>query len=260
MTPDTTIRRPLTATELENILTAMSTAGDHAHLLYATVATLLDVLLADDGRSMATLAPGEKIDPRRWAIPATQWEAITEIALRYAARWGSGPQLMLDLVHRLPATYDDPAVPVPALDIPDLRPGQLTIEVSRDAVDVIAACTAHVHALAIQYGPGSDIYRTAADSWLKAVTGLLSMGFGAATRIRRDDPLSLYVTTGSGHVYGLLWHPATRWCTAGDGCQAIIRDDGTARPAGSTGVVADHEHVPAFPPAAPVPGQWYAHS
>jgi hypothetical protein len=167
---------------------------------------------------------------------------------------------MLDLVDRLPGSYDDPTVPVPALDIPDQRPAQLTIDVSRDAVDVIAACTAHVHALASYYGPGSDSYRTAAFSWLQAVTGLLSMGFGAATRVRRDGPLSLYVTTGSGHVYGLLWHPATRWCTAGDGCQAILCDDGTARPPGSSGLVADHDHMPAYPPGAPVPGQWYAHS
>jgi hypothetical protein len=167
---------------------------------------------------------------------------------------------MLELADRLPSSYDDPQVAAPLLDIPDLRPATHTVEITRDACDVITACTRHVEALARQYGHGSDVYCTAATSWLTALSRLLSMNLGAATRVGRDGPLSLIVTTGSGHVYGLLWHAATRWCTAGDGCTAIIGDDGTPHPSGKTGRVAGHQHQPAYPAGAPTPGQWVTHS
>ena len=86
------------------------------------------------------------------------------------------------------------------------------------------------------------------------------MGFGADTRVHRDGDLSLLVTTGSGFTYGLIFHGATRRCTAGDGCTATIADDGTAHPPWSTAVIADHVHQPSFPLDAPRPGSWSMHS
>jgi hypothetical protein len=93
-----------------------------------------------------------------------------------------------------------------------------------------------------------------------ALSRLLSLGFGADTRVHRDGTLNLLVNTGSGFTYGLIFHGVTRRCTAGDGCTAAIADDGTAHTLRSTAVLAGHVHQPSFPLDAPRPGSWSLHS
>jgi hypothetical protein len=254
------VRRALTETELTAILGRIDAADSTGELLAAVINAVYDTLLADSGLTLTTLPDGHRIDPRQFEIPTSQWEAICGAVTDRAAAWGTGPELAMELINVLPSTYDNPAAPV--LDLPrvDRRPDLLNLAVSRDAVDVIAAATRHVQALAAHYGPASHEHLTAISSWVTGLSGLLSMGFGADTRVHRDGTLSLLVHTGSGFTYGLIFHGATRRCTAGDGCTATIADDGTAHPLWSTAVLADHIHQPSFGLDAPQPGSWSLHS
>ncbi len=254
------VRRALTATELTAIIGRIDAADSTSGLLAAVIAAVYDTLLADSSLSLTALPDGHQLDPRRFQIPASQWQAITGAVTDRAAAWGTGPELALELINILPGSYDDPAAPVPHLPRPDRRPDLLRLRVSRDAVDVIAAATRHVQALATCYGPASPEHLTASSSWLAALSQLLSLGFGADTRVHRDGRLSLLVNTGSGVTYGLIFHGATRRCTAGDGCTATIADDGTAHALWSAAVLADHLHQPSFPLDAPRPGSWSLHS
>jgi hypothetical protein len=253
-------RRSLSEPELATILSAIDAAGTTRDVFAAVVTTVYDALLADAGLSIATLPAGQKLDPTAFQIPCGQWQAIAQAAVNRAAQWGTGAQLALEMVNVMPSTYDDPTAVLPVLDLPDRWPYVHDLHVSREAADVIAACTAHVEALADCYGFGSDRHRRAERSWLAGLTQLFSLGMGAETHISRDGELSLLVRTGSGYVYGLIFHGDTRTCTAGDGCTAVIDDTGTARACGSSSVVADHIHVSAFPIGAPRPGQWSVHS
>ena len=166
----------------------------------------------------------------------------------------------MELINLLPSTLDDPAAPMPDLPHVDRRPDLLNLSVSRDAVDVIAAATHHIQALAAHYGPASPQHLTAISSWMTALSRLLSLDFGADTRVHRDGTLSLLVNTGSGFTYGLIFHGTTRCCTAGDGCTASIADDGTVHALSSGAVLAEHVHQPSFSLDAPRPGSWSFHS
>jgi hypothetical protein len=79
------------------------------------------------------------------------------------------------------------------------------------------------------------------------------------THVACDGALSLYVSTGSGLVFGLIFHGAHRHCTAKD-CHTMIRDDGTCYPSHTDAPVLDHEHTPSYPLDAPQPGTWSFHS
>lgn len=254
------IRRALTDAELTAIIARIDAAGSTGDLLAVVIGSVYDALLADVGLSTSTLPDGRQLDPSQFQIPASQWQAITGAVTSRAAEWGTGAQLALELVNVLPGSYDDPTAAVPATPLTDRRPDLLELHVTRDAVDVIAAATAHVQAIAGFYGPASAQYQQASGSWLSALARLLSMAFGAGTRVRRDGALNLVVRTSSGFTYGLIFHGATRWCTAGDGCTATIADDGTAHAPHSTSAVADHSHRPSFPLDAPRPGSWSLHS
>jgi hypothetical protein len=254
------VRRAYTETELTAILGRIDAADSTGDLLAAVINAVYDTLLADSGLTLKTLPDGHRIDPRQFQIPTSQWEAICGAVTDRAAAWGTGPELAMELINILPSTYDNPAAPVPDLPRVDRRPDLLNLAVSRDAVDVIAAATRHVQALAAHYGPASHEHLTAISSWATALSRLLSLGFGADTRVHRDGTLSLLVNTGSGFTYGLIFHGATRCCTAGDGCTATIADNGTAHPLWSTAVLADHVHQPSFPLDAPQPGSWSFHS
>jgi hypothetical protein len=258
--PDIAAHRPLTEPELVNILSAIDAADSTRDVYAAVVAGVYDALLADTGRSTATLADGEKLDPSAFEIPSSQWQAVAQAAVGRAAQWGTGAALALQLVNVMPSAYDDPTAVVPVLDLPDRRPYVHELHVSRDAADVIAAASAHVQALADFFGYGSQQHRRAERSWLPRLTQLFSLGMGADTQISRDGELSLLVYTGSGYLYGLFFHADARRCVAGDGCTAVIDDTGTAHVPHSSSVLADHEHVPAFPIDAPRPGQWSVHS
>jgi hypothetical protein len=254
------VRRAFSESELTAILGRIDAADSTGDLLAAVVNAVYDTLLADSGLTLKTLPDGHRIDPRQFQIPTSQWEAICGAVTDRAAAWGTGPELAMELINVLPSTYDNPAAPVPDLPRVDRRPDLLNLSVSRDAVDVITAATTHIQALAAHYGPASPQHLTAISSWVTALSRLLSLGFGADTRVHRDGTLSLLVNTGSGFTYGLIFHGTTRRCTAGDGCTATIDDDGTARPLWSTAVLADHIHQPSFPLDAPRPGSWSLHS
>jgi hypothetical protein len=57
----------------------------------------------------------------------------------------------------------------------------------------------------------------------------------------------------------VIFHGDARHCTAGDGCTAVIADDGTVHAPYPT-TVAEHDHEPSFPPGVPRPGFWGVHS
>ncbi len=256
----TPVHRALTEAELTEIIARIDAADSTGGLLAAAIGSVYDTLLADLGLTTGTLPDGQQLDPRQFQIPSNQWQAITGAVIDRAAAWGTGPELAMELIGALPRTYDDPTAPVPDTPRTDRRPDLLELHITRDAVDVIAAATAHVQAIGAFYGLTSDEHQSASSSWLVALSQLLSMGLGADTRVRRDGNLSLLVHTGSGFTYALIFHGATRHCTAGDGCTATIADDGTAHALYSTSVVADHDHQPSFPLDAPRPGSWSLHS
>lgn len=254
------VRRALTTAELSAIIDRIDAACSTGELLTAVICAVYDTLLADLGLTTGTLPDNQQLDPRQFQIPSSQWQAITGAVTDRAAEWGTGPELALELINMLPSTYDDPTAPLPDRPRTDRRPDQLQLHITRDAVDVIAAATAHVQAISTYYGPASEQHLQASSSWLSGLTRLLSMGLGADTRVHRDGNLSLLVHTGSGFTYALIFHGATRHCTAGDSCTATIADDGTAHALYPTSLIAEHDHQPSFPLDAPEPGSWTLHS
>lgn len=246
------VRRPLTGDELDRILSGIAGASSTGDLYTGLIRTLYNALLADAGYTLDTLPDGQRINPADYTIPSSQWAAIVTAATNRADQWGTGPHLSLDLINTMPSTYDDPTVPEPHLHLTDHRPDEHVLHVSREAVDTITACTAHVEELARQYGADSEIHRRAEQSWLRHLSGLFRMSLGADTTVARDGPLSLLVATGSGFTYGVIFHDEVRRCTVA-GCGAAIPD--AAGPPAS-----DHEHVPSYPVGGPQPGQWQVHS
>ena len=157
----------------------------------------------------------------------------------------------------MPSAYDDPRVPAPTVEHVDYRPHVHRLEVTREAVDAITACHQRIQALGGHFGWESTYCLDAARTWLHLLGGLFAMSLGAQTRVTRDGPLSLYVTTGGGLVYGIIFHPTTRRCTV-SGCPTTIADDGTADDRGQP--THQGPHQPAYPLDAPQPGQWTFHS
>ena len=258
---DTTpvIQRRLTVAEMQNLLTAVSDATSTADLLNVAVVDLFTILLADQGKTLADFNSDTRLDPSRYAIPTAQWTALSTAVTDRAAQWGAGPELALQLVNTMPATYDDPTAPVPQLPRVDHRPQVHTLQVSSEAIDAIDAADAHIHALGTWYGRDSDTYRDALESWHRHLSHLFALGFGAHTRVSRDGDLSLFVHTGCGLVYAVIFHGQQRRCTD-PACRALIADDGTATTYTSTKPVLDHEHTPTYPLGAPRPGTWSSHS
>ena len=254
------IRRPLTPGELTAILSRIDAAHAADHLLPIAVRAVYDTLLADLGLNLDSWPTGQYLDPQKFLIPARQWEAVTGAVTGRAAAWGIGAELTLDLINVLPGTYDDPDAPVPDLPRPDYRPDQLEVQLTRDAVEVIGAARHHVQALAAYYGPNSAQHLAAATSWLSCLSQALTLSFGPRVRVVRDGTLSLLMHTSSGFTFAAIFHGDARRCTAGDGCTALIADDGTAHAPFTTAVVADHQHRPSFALDAPRPGTWSLHS
>jgi hypothetical protein len=253
------VQRALTRTELASILAAVSDADSIPQLLHTVITTVYTVLLASLGESLADYGPGRRLDPGAFAIPASQWTAVSEATMAKADAIGGRMAIALDLVSHMPTTYDDPSAAVPDPP-PDQRPYEHVLTVSREAADVIAAASRHCADLAAYFGAGSREFREAAQSWQHHLSQVFSMAFGPQTRISRDGDLSLLVSTASGFTYGLIFHRAPRQCT-NDGCTALIDDDGTARvswpdaPACPGG-----QHAPSYALDAPHPGSWSFHS
>jgi hypothetical protein len=236
------VRRVLSPEDLHRIHAAIRDAADTRQLLGTTLNALYTALSTDTDPAAGPIIPG------RYAIPTSQWQAILAAITRRAEAWGTAAEVGLELATNLmPAHYDDPAVPAPDLPLPDYRPLEHRLTLSRDAVDVITACEAHLSRLRACYGPASEVYQSALHSWHRNLAALLTMNTGADTRV------------GTGLLYALIFHGATRRCTTA-GCDALIDDDGTARPARTGAPVLDHEHTPSYPAGAARPGVWFVHS
>lgn len=252
--PATVTRRVLHDEDLRRIHTAIRNATDTRELIIAAVGALYWALSA--GTTTAT----DEIHPDRYAIPTSQWQTLLAAITGRAQAWGTAAEVGLELATRLmPGHYDDPTVPAPDLPLPDDRPTIFRFTLTRDAIDVIAACETYLDRLRTGYGPTSEIYQKALHSWHRALTAVLTMNTGAHTQVSRDGDLSLLAHTGSGMHFAVIFHPAIRRCTA-DGCPAVIADDGTTRPDRAGDPTPDHRHTPSYPVDAPHPGVWTLHS
>ncbi len=257
--PGLRVRRALTPDELKHIHTEITAAHNTTDLLLRAFRAMFTALLSDVGATVDDLGADNKLRTGDYAIPTSQWQAIVTAITDRAEQWGTAALLTFDLIELMPASYDDPDMPAPGWQRVDRRPDTLKLTVSRDAVDVIAACEARLQALADRYGRTSPVYLDALHSWHRNLAGLFSMSFGAATTITRDGDLSLFACTGSGFVYAVIFHGHQRYCTA-DGCHARIGDDGTVYPSHQGAPIADHEHTPSYPLNTTQPGTWSFHS
>jgi hypothetical protein len=251
------VRRLLTDAEMTEILTAIGEANSRASLIAATVTATFTALLAPLGQSLADYGPARPLDPTAFAIPASQWAAITEACLARADAFGGRVHVALDLVNLMPSSYEDASVKVSLPPPPDQRPYEHVLTVTREATDVIAAASARCADLARGYGPRSPEHLEAVMSWQAQLSRLFSMSLGSAARVSRDDDLSLLVTTSTGFTYGLIFHPAYRRCLR-PGCTALLPDEGT--PSNSAPACPDGQHQPSFPLGGVQPGTWSFHS
>ncbi len=256
------VKRPLTSREIDTVLAAVNDTAATAELLTRALLNramraVFTALLAGTGTTWDDFDAEHRLDPAAFAIPTAQWQTIVEAITSRAQEWGTAVTLALDLINVMPSAYEDPNIAAPVVQTVDRRPYVHDMHITREAVDVIAACDAHVQALGACYGQDSQIYLDALHSWHHQLTLLFTMNMGADTHISKDGTLSLYVTTASGYVFGIIFHGHRRHCTV-DGCGVTINDNGTT-PAG-TEPAAGHQHAPSYPLDAPQPGQWSYHS
>jgi hypothetical protein len=254
------VRRPLTDPEMTTIRAAADAATSPPEILIAAVTTVFTALLEPLGETLADYGPARPLVPGAFAIPLVQWEYISEAALARADAFGGRMLLVMELIDRMPASYDDPTVTAAAAPVADQRPYEHVLTVSREAVDAIAAASRRCGELARYFGEDSRQHREALWSWETHLSRLFGMAFGAATSISRDGELSLLVSTQPGIVYGIIFHAERRHCTTG-GCHAVINDDGVAWTyLPGDRVCADGQHVLSYPLDAPAPGTWSFHS
>src|SRR4051794_36473393 len=93
------VRRAFTETELTAIPGRIDAADSTGDLLAAVISSICDTLLADSGLTLKTLRDGHQLDPRRFQISASRWEAICGAVTDRAAAWGTGPELAMDLIN-----------------------------------------------------------------------------------------------------------------------------------------------------------------
>ena len=253
------LRRALTFDEMTAILTRII-AAEFTTLLDVAVAAVYDALLADIGLSLAGLPAGQQVDPRKFLIPTRQWTAISTAITHRTAAEGRHHALAISLIDVLPSTYDDPAAPVP--DLRDTRawPGDLEVSLTREAVGVITAAGHRIQALARHYGQGSREHVTATTTWLTGLNQVFTASCGSRVRVVRDGALSLLVHASGGYTFAVIFHGDARRCIAGDGCTALIADDGAAHTPNPTSTSIAHQHEPSFPLDGPRPGSWSVHS
>jgi hypothetical protein len=251
------VKRPLTADELSVIFAGIDAATNTRALLNGALRDLYTPLLADLGTSLDNINAEHPLRTTDYAIPTSQWTAIVGAITDRAQEWGTAVTLTLDLVNAMPSSYEDPDIPAPVVEKVDRRPHIHNMHITREAVDVIAACDAHVQALGACYGQDSQIYLDALHSWHYQLTLLFNMNMGADTHISKDGTLSLFVATASGYMFGIIFHGDRRHCTV-DGCGVTIHDDGTTPTRNEP--AAEHEHIPSYPLDAVQPGQWSYHS
>lgn len=256
------VQRPLTGPELDLIrMTINSEVADPRELVERLVTTVFTALLRDRGAADPGFDTHAGLDRGRCAIPINQWTAIVGAAYDRAYAWCAGVEVGMDLANRMPCSYDDPQTPSPHLGPADGRPRICRLDVTREAADTIAACHAHVTALAAAYGADSDRYRNAADSWRQQLTTLLGTQLAARAVVHTDAPLSLSVSADAGTGYEIVFRGEPCRCTT-PGCHAITDPAGPQpqwRPDGPGAAVLDHDHQPSYPLDSPQPGTWTAH-
>jgi len=130
------VQRALTNAELTSITAAINAASSGPEIVGAVVTAVFTVLLGTMGESLEDYGPDRRLVPGSFAIPATQWAAIAEIAVARAAGFGGRMSIALDLVNVMPATYEDPSAPVPEGSPADQRPYEHVLTASREAADV----------------------------------------------------------------------------------------------------------------------------
>jgi hypothetical protein len=254
------IQRALRAEEMSTILERIN-AADVTQLLNVAVDAVYNALLADLGLSLRGLPDGQQVDPRKFLIPARQHDQIRTAILNRSPRAG-GQLLAISVIDLLPSTYDDSGTPTSA-DLAGLgtTAGGLQVSLTREAVWVITGAWHHIQALARQYGRHSQEHVEAATSWLSGLNQIINEASGPNVRVdRAAGDLSLLVHAGDDYAFTLIFHGDSRRCVAGDGCTAVIADDGSAHAPYPLTAVAEHEHAPSFPLEGPEPGTWSTHS
>lgn len=253
------VQRPLTGSELDLIRVAINSNAEGPRELVEQIITTVFAALRHDRDAGVETQAG--LDRGRYAIPISQWTAILGAAYDRAYAWSAAVEVGMDLANRMPGSYDDPQTPSPHLGPVDDRPRISRLDVTREAADAIAACHAHVTALAAAYGVDSDRHRAAADSWHQQLTTLLGTQLAARTVVHSDEPLSLSITTDSGTGYEIVFRGEPRRCTT-IGCHAVADLSSTEpewRSAAPDAAVLDHDYQPSYPFDSPPPGTWTAH-
>lgn len=252
------VRRALSLEEMTSIRRQIEAAGSGPAIVTAALGAVFTALLEPLGESLSDYTEKRTLDPVRFAIPKTQWDAISDASLAKADAYGSRADVALDLMNAMPSTYDDPNTGVPLFEVIDHRPREHVLRVSCEATNTIAAASHHCDRLAAHFGVSSAQYRDAVRTWQYCLFQLFSMGFGAEVRITREDELSLLVKSTTGFTYGITFHAEPRRCTH-RGCAAVIDDDGHAHTTGDQQMCTDG-HAPSYPLDAPRPGRWSLHS
>lgn len=254
--PTAPVRRVLSGDDLRAVHAAASAATNPAQLLRDSFAALAAALHAPGIAPEATDPDPTVSVPAGYAIPASQWDAVFGVITGRAHVWGLAGEIGLDLaLNLMPAAYDDPE-PLPDSPVlADLRPGEHHLTLTRDAVEVIAACQAHLQRLRDCYHPAAPAYRHAADSWHDLLTVLLTAHPDA--RVSSHGHLGLSVESSGGPTWALTYQQAVRRCTT-TGCRAVIDDHGEARAPSPEATVLDHDHVLSYPLDGPALGGWTA--
>lgn len=253
------VRRALSRSELTEALDAVQAAGSTKEILAAVVQGVFGPLLKTVEESLADYGPDRTLDPDAFAIPATQWAAIADACHARADAVGVRAEMAIALAELMPVGYDDPTVTVALRPTIDHRPPEHVLTVSREATDEITAASKRCEQLGAYFGAGSPQHLNAVHTWQRGITEVFSMGFGAATTITRQSPMSLLITSSSGYVYALVFHPDPRVCT-NPGCGAAIDDNGNPHTPGTGTTPCSDGHRPSYPLDAPHPGIWQLHS
>jgi hypothetical protein len=254
------VRRPLSGPELDTVRRYIHADVPNAgELLDSVVAAVFALLLADVDETYPDQQPNPGFERGQYAIPVTQWMAISLAVTARARTWGATTAVEMDLAALMPGAYDAPDVPTPDLGPTDQRPSSVQLEITRPAGEVIAACQRHLDELAYAYG-GLDLsYLIAANSWNQQLGRLLTAPAGTQAVLHADGPLSLYVSTGDGDHHSIAFQPDPNRCTTG-GCEAVatVTPGGVLlwQPASPEPAGTDHDHTPHQPPGAPQRGTW----
>jgi hypothetical protein len=254
------VRRALGLEEMTSIRRQIESADSGAAIVTTALGAVFTALLTPLGESLNDYNLDRKLDPARFAIPQTQWAAISDVCLAKADAYGARADVALDLINIMPSTYEDPKAIVPPTRRVDHRPYEHVLRVSREATDTIAAASHHCDQLATYFGADSSQYHDAVRSWQHCLSRLFSMGLGAELRVTREDELSLLVNSGTGFTYAIFFYPEARRCSR-TGCSAVIDDDGRAHSyVAGEHMCAEGQHDPSYPLDAPQPGRWSLHS